>query len=98
MDETPRDTHGAIRALLNQVPQTMTATAAVLVLLDQMQPAGGVDGVPSLQELHQVVGKVAASLVICATTLENAIERLQGRPGIPEGRFNAIVSEFFGDG
>lgn len=72
----------------------MTATHSVLYLLESLRSVRGDEGDISIEKLHQVVSKFAATFSICFQTLENRIERLEGRPGINDSTWEAIMVEF----
>ncbi|UXA09641.1 hypothetical protein KXD96_28195 (plasmid) [Mycobacterium sp. SMC-2] len=91
---TPDEARQGMRALLNHVPETMPATHSVLYLLESLRSVRGDEGDISIEKLHQVVSKFAATFSICVQTLENRIERLEGRPGINDSTWEAIMVEF----
>jgi hypothetical protein len=91
---TPDDVRAAYRAMLNHVPTTMVSSHAVLSMISSLGSVKGDDGEISVEKLHQLVGKLAATVSVCILTLDNQVERLEGRPGIPDDRLEAIMSEF----
>jgi hypothetical protein len=47
-----------------------------------------------LKKLDQLLAKLVPTFTACITTLENRIERLEGRPGISLDALRNIMSEF----
>jgi hypothetical protein len=98
---TPDDARAMYRAILNQIPETMLVSQLVftnLATLGSVREPENAGGGISLEALHQMVMKQKAVFSYCFIILENRIERLEGRPGIPDNRLEAIMSEFFGLG
>jgi hypothetical protein len=91
---TPDDVRGSIAAMLNQIPDTMVASHGVLWTMANMGSVRGEDGEICLEEVAQLVNKLAATLVVTVIELDNRIERLAGRPGISDDMMLAIQSEF----
>jgi hypothetical protein len=92
---TPDDARAGIRALLNHVPATMAATRTALAVLAAVRTDAEDDKVEvSLKDLRQLVSKFAATFTACIVTLENEIEALNGRPGLPDSTWDAIMGEF----
>lgn len=90
----PDDARQGVRSLLNHVPETMPATHSTLQTLASLSSVRGDDGEISVEKLHQVVSKFAATFSVCIITLENRIERLEGRPGLPDSTWEGILGEF----
>ncbi|EFG75280.1 hypothetical protein HMPREF0591_4843 [Mycobacterium parascrofulaceum ATCC BAA-614] len=91
---TPDEARDGIRALTNHVPETMPATHGVLNLFAALRPVAEDDGETSLEKLSQNIETLAATLTVCVITLENRLEQLAGRPGLPESTLDAIMGEF----
>jgi hypothetical protein len=94
---TPDDARAMYRAMLNQIPETMLASQLVLTnlaTLGSVREPESAGGDISLQALHQMLVKQKAVFSLCLIILENRLERLEGRPGIPDDRLQAIMSEF----
>lgn len=85
-----------IRALMNQIPPTMETSLVVLNQLATTSGVAGADQQLTLENLNEVVVNLKALLADCVITLDNKIEQLAGRPGIPDGLVSAIMSEFQG--
>ncbi|TDK87554.1 hypothetical protein EUA02_26885 [Mycobacterium paragordonae] len=101
---TPDDARGMFSAWFNQIPDTMVASQAILQRFLALRPVGGDDGdqggkeVDRFLSLHKLVTEWIATTAVNTITLENRIERLEGRPGIPDDSLDAIMSEFRGMG
>jgi hypothetical protein len=93
---TPDDIRAGYRAMLNQIPATMVATQGILMnlaTLGSVRPKGSSTDI-STKALHKMLVEQKAVFSVCIMGLENRIERLEGRPGIPDDRLEAIMSEF----
>jgi hypothetical protein len=93
---TPDEVRAAYRAMLNQVPTTMVPTHTMLSMIGSMGSVKGDDGEINVEKLRQLVTKLAATVSECILILDNQVERLEGRPGIPDDSLQAIMSEFLG--
>ncbi|RFZ08121.1 hypothetical protein MML61_10230 [Mycobacterium marinum] len=93
---TPDDARTGIQAILNQIPTTMEASRTVVYNLGAMGSLIGDDQRISVEKLQQAVSRWAATTIACTVSLENRIERLEGRPGVPDETIDAIMSEFTG--
>jgi hypothetical protein len=92
---TPDDAIAGMRAILNHIPANMVATRTALAEFAALRTDAEDDKVEvSLKELRQLVSKFAATFTICIVTLENEIEALHGRPGLPDSTWFAIMGEF----
>lgn len=82
-------------ALLNHIPQTMEATRLVLSTTASM----GIEKPPPglIQEadkhIHELIRQTKA-LALAVIGLEDRLEHLEGRPGLPHQTLMAIASEF----
>lgn len=85
MDGNPGTSPEALDALLNQIPGTMPATRDLLVAA--LADGEGNRGVEKLT-------KIATALIEGLVTIENRVERLEGRPGLHAELFTALSSEF----
>jgi hypothetical protein len=85
MSEDGRISPEALDALLNQIPGTMPVTRDVIVAA--LADGEGNRGV-------EKIAKVVTALIEGLVTVENRLERLEGRPGIPAELFKAVMSEF----
>lgn len=94
MDKTPEDARNTFAALLNHVPPTMPATQSVLQLLLALRSVRQNDGDVSLEELTKLIGKVAATVAVAVATVEQRLEETDGRPGIGDSTWEAILTEF----
>lgn len=94
MAVTPEDAAAMFRAMLNQIPDTMLATQLVLANLATLKSVKGEDGEISLKELHEMLVVQKAVFAQCLVILENRLERLDGRPGVPDDALLAMMSEF----
>lgn len=88
------DARNAIRALLNQVPDTMEATQSALHLLSAIGAATEDDGDISPEKLLKTVSKLAMTLTACVVSIEQRLEEADGRPGLRETSWDAIFTEF----
>jgi hypothetical protein len=95
---TSDDARDAMSAILNQIPPTMEATqvalnyfAALVSVRDDTTEAG-------LKKLDQLLAKLVPTFTACITTLENRLERLEGRPGVSLDALRNIMSEFTAGG
>lgn len=86
------DTRAMFSALLNHIPATMQATRAVLAATT----AGlGEDALPpGIEKVVRELGRQVSALNVSVLILENRLERLDGREGLPEEAMVAIMSEF----
>jgi hypothetical protein len=91
---TPDDVRAAYAAMINQIPPTMESSIGVLSMLSSLGPVKGADGQISVEKLQAIMARVAATLTFCVLTLDNKVERLEGRPGIPDDSLEAIRREF----
>jgi hypothetical protein len=89
---TPDDARNALRAMLNQIPDTMAASHIVLNELAALGSVRGDDGDISVEKLHKIVGRWMAAMTACITTLENRVQRLEGRPGIGDDMIDSCRS------
>ncbi|MCV7101542.1 hypothetical protein [Mycobacterium palustre] len=87
-----------IRALINQIPHTMLASHVILNQLASTSGVAGEDQQLTLENLNAVVVNLKALLADCVITLDDKIEKLAGRPGIPDGLIAAVLSEFHQQG
>ena len=91
---TPDDARAGLRAVLNQVPPTMEATRIVLQHLASLTSVLSDEGEISIEKLHELIARWAATVTGCVIVLENKIERQGGRPGLPDDAMGRILSEF----
>lgn len=91
---TTDDVRAGLRAVLNQIPDTMLATQVVVEELATLGSVRGDDGEVSVEKVREFTAKVAAVLVSSVFALDNRLERMEGRPGLPEGFIGQILSEF----
>lgn len=82
-------------AMLNQIPDTMEVTQLVLGNMANLNSVVDSDGEINMMTLHQMMARQKAVFGYCLMLLENRMERLEGREGIPDDRLEAIMSEFF---
>ena len=82
------------QAMLNQIPDTMPLSQIVLTSLAGLTSVKGEDGDISLEKLQRAQAKQNSLFSNCVLILENRVERLEGRPGIPDDLLEAIMSEF----
>jgi len=52
------------------------------------------EGEISIEKLHELIARWAATVTGCVIVLENKIERLGERPGLPDDAMGRILSEF----
>lgn len=94
----PEEVGAMFRAMLNQIPDTMPSSQAVFERFLALSPVREDDVKQRLDQLHGIVTEWVSVLAVNTIALENRIERLEGRPGIPEDSLDAIMSEFRGVG
>lgn len=99
---TPDDGRAMFAAMLNQIPDTMVVSQLVLTNLATLKSVRtdpqSADSEISLEKLHHMLVVQKAVFSQCLIILENRFERFDGRPGIGDDIFNAIMSEFLGPG
>jgi hypothetical protein len=96
---TPDEARAMFEAMLNQIPDTMLVSQLVLTnlaTLSSVREPQSAGGEISLEKLHAMLGAQKAVFANCLIILENRLERLEGRPGIPDDRLEAIMTEFLG--
>jgi hypothetical protein len=76
----------------------MDATQIVLQGLAALGSVRDDEGDISVEKLQQFTAKWVAMFAGCIVSLENRIERMQGRAGIPDDSLGRILSEFLGGG
>jgi hypothetical protein len=93
---TPDDARAMFRAMLNQTPDTMVVSQLVLTNWATLGSvaAEGDDGEISRKKLHEMLMVQKTVFAYCLILLENRLERLDGRLGIPDDRLALIMSEF----
>lgn len=86
------DPSNAIRATINQVPETMEITRSILnVYLDLLARNQSVEASEQrLQSLEAFVSVLIAGVV----ELDSRVDVLRGGNGIPAGRIAAMLGEF----
>lgn len=95
---TPDEAREMFSAMLNQIPDTMPSSQAAFERFLTLSPVCEDDVKHRLDQLHSIVTEWVAVLTVNTIALENRIERLEGRPGIPDESLDAIMSEFRGVG
>lgn len=83
----PDDARNAVNAVINQIPASMEATRTALEFLASI--THGSMGKPNNEAL-----KVFSVLTSCVLQLDNRIERLEGRPGVPPEQLVSLFQEF----
>ncbi|QIV83044.1 hypothetical protein [Mycolicibacterium frederiksbergense] len=92
---TPDDARAGFQALLNQIPDTMPVSyTAIDSLTEIMRSTRGDDGNVSVEEVQKFANGVLAMLLTSVVELENRMERIDGRAGVPPGFIGNILSEF----
>lgn len=88
------DARGMLRAIMNQLPDTMEASLVVVDQLAKAKSVLGADQNISVEKLHDLVTTWQALTADCIIMLDNKIERLAGRPGIADDALRSIMTEF----
>ena len=94
-DNTADNTADYGSVLLNHIPHTMEATRLVLSTTASMgveEPRPGIIQEPD-KHIHELIRQTTA-LVMAVIGLEDRLERLEGRPGLPHETLVAIAKEF----
>jgi hypothetical protein len=101
---TPEDdARAGFDALANKIPLTMEASIVALhqfVEVSSAMKRAGFSRDPveenamAFQNLFETVSAWMRVTLDCIITLDNRIERLEGRPGLPDGAITRIMSEF----
>lgn len=91
---TPEDIRAGIQALLNQVPDSMGATQAMLVGFNRVRSVKGEDGEISVEKLHQLLMQTMAVFSYCILQLDNKVDKLADGTGITDGLLDSILAEF----
>ena len=92
---TPENARAGIQALLNQIPDSMhVSITAIDSLSEIMRSTRGDDGNVSVEELQKFANGIFAVLLTSVVELENRLERVAGRDGVPSGFIGNILSEF----
>ncbi len=90
------DARMMFKSLANQIPDTMQVTQSILMAfadLKSVRPKGSPDDI-SVEALHDLVALQLAVFGNALITIDNRLEKLEGRPGVPDDRLDAIMSEF----
>jgi hypothetical protein len=90
MFNTADDFRDASRSLLNQVPETMPASRSTLHLFSSISATRE----STSEKVNQYLASLTATFGVCIIELENRLEQLEGRPGLPDSTWQAIISEF----
>jgi hypothetical protein len=83
---TPDDARNSMAAAINQVPAAMEATRHALGAVTSFRRTAS-------DPDHQVL-QLLGVLVVCVAQLDNRIERLEGRTGVPLEQLVNLLREF----
>ncbi|WP_273734736.1 hypothetical protein [Mycolicibacterium septicum] len=87
MLDSPDDARNAANAVLNQIPATMDATRTALEFFTDVT-AG------RMGKLDDQALRLMAVLIDCVLRLDNRLEALEGRPGVPKEKLEQLFREF----
>ena len=82
------DARNSMRAAINQLPETMDATRQAFTLV------GNLNRNMNRHDPHDEVMRVLSVLAVCLFTVENRLEKLEGRAGIPAENLVNLMREF----
>jgi hypothetical protein len=91
---TPDDARNAFRVMINQIPTTMSLSRVILTEVINLSSVKGQDGEVSAEKVHLMTTRFLSVFANAIIHLENRVEVLDGRPGIPDDRLSTIMSEF----
>lgn len=80
------DARNSMAAAINRIPETMEATRHALGAVVGLRRGIGRPDAHTLQ--------VLVTLAVCVCQLDNRIERLEGRPGVPLEHLISLLREF----
>ncbi|MAS06199.1 MAG: hypothetical protein CL534_16165 [Ahrensia sp.] len=94
----PDNVRAGFRTLLNQLPETMPLSYAVIDELGvNLESVRGDSGSVDPELIQKFANRIAGLLLASVVQLENRIEKLEGRQGVPDGFIGAVLSEFRAD-